>query len=308
MERTDFIKEKIIQIEDYDKIDEELKNEINSNPEYLHIFDEYKSLSELLRNSLPTPVKNKISLSDSVIQRVRDGDTAPKYINSTGFRFPFATAACLLIVCAVLLTARFMPEKHSRNYDAQNNMAAESYSDEEVQLEAKLVKSKTDSSLVLDTAEEEAENGVANTPHFPVQTSDDIYYSYACNDYKLASEEPESGEGLPLPQITTDKAEKLEKVLESFEFAEEAEIYKAGAPGVKNYGFKNISQIAVTNKDEAEALAKNECTIPYDTVKTFFDADNEIWKVLFMTEGTLGNCQTVYLDKSGITQLIVYGE
>lgn len=302
MERIDFIKEKILQIEDFDKVDEELINEINSNPEYLRIFGEYKSLAELLHSSLPTPTKNKISLSESVVQRVKDGDTAPKYINSPGFRFPFATVACLLIVCVVLLTAKFAPEKYNKNYDAQNYMTAESYSEEEIQIETKLVKSKVDSSVVLDRSSEETTNGAASTPYFSAQSSDDI-----CYEYELCKEKTDSEE-ISLPQVMTDKAEKFENALESFEYSEETEVYRAGAPGVKNYGFKNISQIAVTNKEEAEALAKNECTISYDTVKTFFDDENKIWKVVFMTESTLGNCQTVYLDTCGITQLIVYGE
>jgi hypothetical protein len=33
-----------------------------------------------------------------------------------------------------------------------------------------------------------------------------------------------------------------------------------------------------------------------------------MWKIVFYTEGVAGGDQTVYLDKDGITVLIVFGE
>lgn len=83
---------------------------------------------------------------------------------------------------------------------------------------------------------------------------------------------------------------------------------KPGDPGVKTSGFKNTSKQTVTNSAEAAERAKNECTIEYDTVTVLRDGWDYVWSVTFSTRGTLGSCQTVYLNDEGITLLIVYGE
>ena len=55
--------------------------------------------------------------------------------------------------------------------------------------------------------------------------------------------------------------------------------------------------------------AKSECTIAYDTATiSGYDDAEDMWMVVFSTSGTLGGCQTVYLDGHGVTHLIVYGE
>ena len=59
---------------------------------------------------------------------------------------------------------------------------------------------------------------------------------------------------------------------------------------------------------EAAERAKNECTIGYDTVSVLHDGWDDVWSITFYTRGTLGGTQSVYLDKNGITLLIVYGE
>lgn len=99
-----------------------------------------------------------------------------------------------------------------------------------------------------------------------------------------------------------------EQAVKSFSFATVKEIYKPGDPGVKTSGFKNKSESSVANSTEAVERAKNECTIGYDTVTVLHDGWDDVWSVTFSTCGTLGGCQTVYLDSKGITLLIVYGE
>ncbi len=94
----------------------------------------------------------------------------------------------------------------------------------------------------------------------------------------------------------------------SFSFANDSKTYKAGEPGVISQGFKNTSESPVTNSADAAERAKGECTIEYDTVTVLHDGWDEVWSVTFSTRGTLGGCQTVYLDSRGITLLIVYGE
>lgn len=93
-----------------------------------------------------------------------------------------------------------------------------------------------------------------------------------------------------------------------FSFAEDRELYSEGEPGVKTSGFVNTSEIEITDIGDADTRAGNECTVQWDTVRTYHDTAAGIWKVVFSTEGTLGGCQSVYLDDHGKTVLIVYGE
>ena len=92
-----------------------------------------------------------------------------------------------------------------------------------------------------------------------------------------------------------------------FSYAEDKEIYAEGEPGVKTSGFVNTTETEITFENVAEH-AKNECTIEYDSVKTYLDTTECVWKVLFYTNGMLGGDQSVYLDYDGKTVLIVYGE
>ena len=99
-----------------------------------------------------------------------------------------------------------------------------------------------------------------------------------------------------------------ESSIGGFAFDNVQKTYKPGDPGVKTSGFKNTSKQTVTNSAEAAERATNECTIEYDTVTVLRDGWDYVWSVTFSTRGTLGSCQTVYLNDEGITLLIVYGE
>ena len=99
-----------------------------------------------------------------------------------------------------------------------------------------------------------------------------------------------------------------ENSIKRFSFENDSKTYKAGDPGVISEGFKNTAESPVTNSGEAAERAKNECTIGYDTVTVEYDGWAKIWSVTFFTRGTLGGCQTVYLNDKGVTVLIVYGE
>lgn len=103
------------------------------------------------------------------------------------------------------------------------------------------------------------------------------------------------------------------KIIESnnsipdFSFTEDRKLYAEGEPGVKTSGFVNTTETEITIENVAEH-AKNECTIDYDSVTTYLDTDECVWKVHFYTNGMLGGDQSVYLDYDGKTVLIVYGE
>ncbi len=132
------------------------------------------------------------------------------------------------------------------------------------------------SSALTDICDGEAENGVA------VKTTlDDYHYS--------ASELQSSKESVAVEHFDYGKVER------------------SGGSGVKTEDFSNTAGV---NKEEFDVveLAKKECTIEYDTYSVAFDEENQMWRVVFYKIGTAGGDQTVYIDSSGITKLIVYGE
>ncbi len=94
---------------------------------------------------------------------------------------------------------------------------------------------------------------------------------------------------------------------QEFSYKKDYEYYKNDA-GAHFDGFVNVSASRVEDAKGALARAKNECTVDYDATKTYYDADADVWKVLFYTGRLDGGCQTVYIGGDGITLMIVYGE
>ncbi len=94
----------------------------------------------------------------------------------------------------------------------------------------------------------------------------------------------------------------------SFSYKEDTETWKENDPGVYYSGFKNVSKIELKDTEDVIERARNECTISYDTTEVKYDSTEDMWMVVFYVNGTVGGDQTVYLDGSGITHLIVYGE
>ena len=112
--------------------------------------------------------------------------------------------------------------------------------------------------------------------------------------------------------VYMDLAEQTKAIFDkiaipNFSYAEDTAIYVEGEPGVKTSGFVNTTETEITFENVAER-AKNECTVEYDSVTTYFDTDECVWKVHFCTDGMVGGDQSVYLDCDGKTLLIVYGE
>lgn len=95
----------------------------------------------------------------------------------------------------------------------------------------------------------------------------------------------------------------------SFSYADVTATFKTGDPGVKSEGFVNAESVPMSNRIwDVKMQALNECTIEYDTVTVNYDEAAKVWEVMYSTANTLGNCQSVYLDETGMTLLIVYGE
>ena len=94
----------------------------------------------------------------------------------------------------------------------------------------------------------------------------------------------------------------------SFSYAEVQDTYVENAPGVLQDGFQNTSPLAIDSAEEAAQRALAECTIPYDSVTCRYDSEADMWDVCFSTAGVVGRAISEYLNGSGVTCLIVYGE
>lgn len=111
----------------------------------------------------------------------------------------------------------------------------------------------------------------------------------------------------PRQEATAATTANSQTGVPEFSYAGDRAMYAAGEPGVKTSGFVNTDKADIHSGNAAE-LAKQECTVDWNRSQVYLDPSAGIWKVVFFTEGTLGGCQTVYLDRDGKTVLIVYGE
>lgn len=62
------------------------------------------------------------------------------------------------------------------------------------------------------------------------------------------------------------------------------------------------------SSDEALKIAKEKCTIEYNSTNVSYDYEKQVWEVEFFTAGVAGGCQTVYVDNNGTASSIFYGE
>lgn len=106
----------------------------------------------------------------------------------------------------------------------------------------------------------------------------------------------------------SDAAKEPEIPVSEFSYAQVLQTHKTDDSGLKVEGFHNDSESHYSGLEELIELAKQECTIDYDSVSLAYDSQKLIMRVTFYTEGTLGNCQDVFIDNTGKTTLIIYGE
>ena len=110
--------------------------------------------------------------------------------------------------------------------------------------------------------------------------------------------------------------ESANQSLASFSYEEDAAIYNDEASKLNSNAFINIDTYPIENQNAAVERAKNECTIEYNATSEYYDSSADMWRIDFLTvvhkeDGTIatsGDCQSVYMNSDGITQLIVYGE
>lgn len=128
------------------------------------------------------------------------------------------------------------------------------------------------------------------------------YYSFYTNKQELSQHN--------ISNATTNQS------LASFSYEEDVAAYQDGDPGVNSNEFVNVDIYPIDNQDAAVERAKNECTIEYNATNAYYDDHADMWRIVFYTVAyseddtwaILGNCQSVYMNSVGITQLIVYGE
>ena len=95
---------------------------------------------------------------------------------------------------------------------------------------------------------------------------------------------------------------------EVFSYALDTEYYKAEAPGVRREGFVNTEPVHLGSIQDVIAQAEKERGNEYDTVEVAYDPTEEVFRVAFYMQDSLGGDVEVYMDKTGVTLLTVAGE
>lgn len=162
---------------------------------------------------------------------------------------------------------------------------------------AQMEQAVADSLDAADAEEASAENRTVEAYDFEMASEDDGIDKALSGSTKESVAESITEISLPEKPITG-----------TFSFDDALATYKVNDPGVYYDGFKNTSEFAVSNEQEALERAKRECTVEYDRISVSYDEAEDIWRIVFWLEGTLGGNQDVYLDSNGVTHLIVYGE
>lgn len=101
--------------------------------------------------------------------------------------------------------------------------------------------------------------------------------------------------------------EKIRAAVRPFSYEKDRSVYGDG-PGSRQEGFAVTAPREIESTMDAVQQASVECAVEYDTTTVYYDAAENMWMVLFHIKNTAGGGQSVYLDSSGMTQLIVYGE
>lgn len=95
--------------------------------------------------------------------------------------------------------------------------------------------------------------------------------------------------------------------IKTFSYDQHQKSYLSGESGGIAEGFKNITKKPIENKQDAINLAKNEVTIKYNDISVYYDDRRSMWMIVFSTKGAFDGCQNIYIDKDGVTKLIVDG-
>ena len=108
---------------------------------------------------------------------------------------------------------------------------------------------------------------------------------------------------------SANNTEEEENTFTVATFSYEADLANfSSKPGVETSGFRNIEKSIITGVNQLMELAEDECTIDFDTITMSYDGEADIYKFTFSTEEAeepYNDVQDVYIDKDGITKMIV---
>ena len=77
---------------------------------------------------------------------------------------------------------------------------------------------------------------------------------------------------------------------------------------VDSEDFNNTIESPIVQKEDAIELAKKEIRVEYNVIEVYYDEKYEMWMVRFYQEGVMGEEYNVYIDKNGLTKLILCWE
>ena len=272
MKEFDIVKQQILEIEDFENVDTALMEKIQQSEEYRILFEEIKNLSATIGNIAPSPEKDGESLHSAVMKRVKEGDIAPRYINTQSFRFPFATVACLCVVVAVVLMSKsgFMERKMSDNA--------------EVEMDAVY------------------ENGDGNAGGADAKISNMYDYSYEVADREIAYDEAEE-EAI----VEEEKAQEMrtetvrdDRVAEGAELKKKSEEQKADSYENEDAGY-TLEPEVILMLSKAEQLCGQKDVITAEIIVklgaenyiSFFEsiAEKDNFKELYTPESFIAFCE-----------------
>lgn len=101
--------------------------------------------------------------------------------------------------------------------------------------------------------------------------------------------------------------DRTDPTLPAFSYEEARKTYSPGTPGVITSGFVNTTETEITLSNVVKH-AQKECTVNWNKASASYDPEADVWMVDFWTNGIVGGGQSVYMDATGKTLLIVYGE
>ncbi len=95
---------------------------------------------------------------------------------------------------------------------------------------------------------------------------------------------------------------------DKFSFADVTATYREGMPGVVVSGFKNTDSVKMRSIEDVAERAFAELTEIYFSHRVTIDEDAGVWCVEFVRKTEPAGRQRIYLDRNGVTLLIVHGE
>ena len=95
--------------------------------------------------------------------------------------------------------------------------------------------------------------------------------------------------------------------VQEFSYAADCAKYE-NDPGANQSYSVSTEKTKLKTAAQAVELAKKACAVKYDTIAVAYDKDSKIYRVSFSKEAMPTGSQTVYINKDGMIQMILFGE